>query len=129
MAAHHGNEGTVKVSTNEVAEVQDWSYEDTVDLVEKSAMGDTTKSYLAGLKDGSGSVSCLWDETDTTGQGALVVGASVVLNLYPEGAATGATYKTGTVVVESVSVEGAKDDIVKQSFSFKGAMADAVVGP
>lgn len=127
MPSHHGNEGTVKVGTDEVAEVQDWSYEETADLVEASKMGDTNKTYKVGLIDGGGSISCLWDETDSTGQGALLVGATVTLNLYPEGAATGDTYLTGSVIVESVNKEGAKDDIVKQNFTYKGVLAETVV--
>jgi len=125
--AHHGNEGTVKVATDAIAEVMDWSYEETVDLAEKTAMGDTNKTYLPGHVDGGGSISCNWDETDTNGQGALTIGASVTLNLYPEGAATGDSYYTGTALVESVSHEGAKDDIVKSTFSFKGVLALTVV--
>jgi hypothetical protein len=92
MANHTGSEGTVKVGSNTIAEIRSFSIDETHDAIEKTAMGDSYRSFKTGLLSWSGSIECWWDETDTSGQGALDVGASVTLNLYPEGATTGDIY-------------------------------------
>jgi hypothetical protein len=129
MAYHHGNEGTVKVASNSVAEVQDWAYNEAdIDVQEVSSMGDTAVVPKAsGIKRGDGSVSCLFDETDTNGQEALIVGSEVTLNLYPEGATTGDKYYTGTVVVSRVSMGGGKTGMVTRNFDFVGPLTGATV--
>ena len=129
MAAHHGNEGKVKVGANSVAEVQDWSYdEEPTDVQPKLSMGDTEETYIAsGAKRGSGNVTCLWDETDTTGQGAMTPGATVALGLYPEGDVSGDTELTGNVVIGQVSKKGAKDGLVEATFAFQGVLTEGTV--
>ena len=49
-------------------------------------MGDTARTYKSSLTSFSGSIDVFWDETDTSGQGALTIGSEVTLNVYPEGA-------------------------------------------
>ena len=127
MATTHGNDGIVKIGTDTVAEVVDWSYSETIDLLEDTAMGDTGKTWKSGLKDGSGTINCMWDETDTTGQGTMTTGTDVTLHLMPEGDTTGDTEYTGTVTIESFNVSGGKDSIVSASFTFKGVLSSATV--
>lgn len=131
MAVHHGSEGIVKIGTDTVASVSSWSYDRSTDTVEATALGDTSKSYKPGLQDGSGSLECFWDETDTTGQQALedamASGSNVTLNIYPEGAATGAVYYTGSVAIESLSMTGGTSDLVGASFSFRGFLSRSTV--
>ena len=99
MTTHTGSEGTVKIGANIVAELRNWSVEEQADTIEDTAMGDTARTYLTGLTQWSGSLDCWWDETDTNGQGALTIGASVTLNLYPEGDASTDIYFSGTALV------------------------------
>ena len=93
----HGNDGIVKIGSNAVAEVQNWSYdEEDIAVVEKSSMGDTEAvPYASGCKRGAGAIECLWDNGDTTGQDVLLPGASVALKLYPEGDTSGDTEYSG----------------------------------
>ena len=119
MAVHKGSEGYVKVGANTVAEVRDWSLSESADTIETSSMGDTARSYVTGLTSASGSISVHWDETDSTGQGAMTVGSSVTLNLYPEGADTGDTYATMTAIITEAGVSSSFDGLVEASFSFQ----------
>ena len=119
MATHHGKDGTVKVGANTVAEIKSWSLDESADTVEDTAMGDSAKSYIVGTTDASGTLTCHWDETDTSGQGAMTVGASITLNLYPEGANTGDTYATMTALINSVGVSVDMGDIIERSFGFQ----------
>lgn len=121
MATHHGKLGTCKVGANTVAEIKSWSLDESADTVEDTAMGDSSKTYIVGTTDASGSVTCHWDETDTTGQGAMTVGASVTLNLYPEGADSGDYFATMTALITGVGVSVDMGDIIERSISFQAS--------
>jgi hypothetical protein len=120
MAVHKGSEGLVKIGANTVAEVKSYSIEESGDTVETTSLGDTARTYLPSLTTFSGTIECHWDETDSTGQGALTIGAQVTLNLYPEGDDSGDSYYSGDVIVTGVSRSAAMDDIVAATYSFQG---------
>ena len=123
MANHTGVDGVVKVGTNTVAEVRDWSVNETADTIEDTTMNDTSKTFQAGLKSWNGSLNAFWDETDTNGQEALTVGSSATLTLYPEGATTGDIYYYGTAVVTSVGIANPTNGMVTRSIGFQGSGA------
>ena len=119
MATHAGSEGLVKVGGNTLAEVRSFTLDITGDVIEDTSMGDSFRSYVAGLGSYTASVECFFDETDTA-QNALDVGSSLTLELYPEGAASGDTYFTGTVIVTGKSVNSSFDGMVEVSFTATG---------
>jgi len=123
MATHKGSEGIVKIGSNTVAEVTGFSFDETADTIEDTSLSDSARTYVSDLTSFSGSIDCMWDETDTTGQGAMTAGASVTLNLYPEGATTGDTYYSGTALITSISRANAIGAMVTASFSFQGTGA------
>jgi predicted secreted protein len=120
MATHKGSEGVVKVGANAVAEVKSYSIEETGDTIETTTMGDAARTYTPSLTSWTASVDVFWDETDTTGQGALTTGAEVTLNVYPEGDTTGDSYYTGAAIVTGVSISGSFDGTVDASISLQG---------
>jgi len=123
MATHKGSEGLVKVGSATVAEVKSYSLEESADTIETTKMGDAARTYLPSLTSFSGSIDCFWDETDTSGQVALAVGASVTLVFYPEGADTGDTYYSGTALVTGKTITGSFDGMVEASISVQGTGA------
>ena len=129
MAVHKGQEGFVKVGTNTVAEVKDWTLSESAETIDTTSMGDTTRSYVPSLKSASGSISVRWDETDTTGQGALIAGVEVTLNLYPEGDSSGDTYLSCSAIITEVGTSSSFDGLVEGSFSFQvnGAVTYSLV--
>ena len=129
MATHKGSEGTIRVGANVVAEIRSFTFEQTADTIEDTALGDSVRSYVSGLKQASGSIECFWDETDTSGQGALDAGASVTLNLYPEGAESGDTYFSMTALVTGVTINSSFDGMVEASITFQatGAITETTV--
>ena len=120
MATHLGKEGTVQVGSNAIAEIRGFSIDEQIDTVEDTSMGDSSKSYLASIKDFSGSVDVLYDETDTNGQTALSVGSSVTLNFAPEGTASGDVKLTGTAIVTGKSITSSFDGLVESSITIQG---------
>jgi predicted secreted protein len=120
MATHKGSEGTVKVGSNAVAEIRSYSIEESADILEDTSMGNSARSYKPSLTSFSGSVDVFWDETDTSGQGALSIGSEVTLNVYPEGDTAGDTYYSGSAIVTGVSRTASFDGLVEASISVQG---------
>ena len=123
MATHKGSEGTVKVGSNAVAEIRSYSIEESADTLEDTSMGDSARTYKPSLTSFSGSIDVFWDETDTSGQGALDIGSEVTLNFYPEGDTAGDTYYSGSAIVTGVSRSAAFDGLVEASISVQGTGA------
>lgn len=123
MATHTGSEGTVKVGANAIAEIRSYSIEQTADTTEDTTMGDAWRTHKTTLKAWSGTVDVYWDETDTTGQGALVVGAEVTANFYPEGSTTGDIYLTGTAIVTGKTVSASFDGMIESTITLQGTGA------
>jgi hypothetical protein len=123
MATHAGSEGTVKVGSDAIAEIRSFSLEETADTLEDTTMGDTARTYKSSLTTFTGSVDVFWDETDTAGQGALTIGASVTLNVYPEGDTAGDTYYSGSAIVTGVTRSSSFDGLVEASITVQGSGA------
>ncbi len=119
MTTFKGNNGSVVIGTDILGEVKEFSVTEVSETVEDTEMGDTWRSHLAGLKSWSGAATCHWDDGDTA-QTALTVGASITLNVQPEGATTGNYLLTGTATVTEVGTSNAIDSTVERSFSFVG---------
>jgi hypothetical protein len=121
MATHTGSEGTVKVgSTNDVLEIRSYSVEETADTAEDTSMGDSYRTFKTTLKAWTGSVDVFWDELDTTGQGALIVGSEVTVRFMPEGSASGDAYLTGSAIVTGKTVTGSFDGMVESTITLQG---------
>ena len=123
MATYKGSDGVIKVSANTVAEIRSYSLEETADTLEDTSMGDSARTYKSSLTSFSGSIDVFWDETDTSGQGALTIGSEVTLNVYPEGDASGDTYYAGSAIVTGVTRSGSFDGLVEASVSVQGTGA------
>lgn len=123
MAVYDGNDGVVKVATNVVAEVANFSITETVNMIEKTSMGAAARSYGAGIPSWKGSMTCRWDKSDTTGQGAMTIGAELAGLFYPSGAVSTDEEMSGTIIIEEVGVNVDKEDYVERSFSFQGTGA------
>ncbi len=120
MATHLGKEGTVQVGSNAIAEIRSFSVDESIDVVEDTSMGDSAKTYLASIKDFSGTIDVLFDETDTNGQTALSVGSSVTVNFAPEGTTSGDVKLTGTAIVTGKSVSSSFDGLVESTITIQG---------
>lgn len=89
MTTHTGDEGVVKVGSDAVAEVLDFEFTITHAFIEDPAKGDPAVTGKAGRERSSGRIKCMWDQSDTTGQVAMVSGASVTINCFVEGDTSG----------------------------------------
>ena len=120
MANHVGTNGLVTVAGNTVAELTGFSIEESASTIDNSVLGTTSTSAVAGKTSWTATIDCHWDETDTTGQGAMTVGSTVTIEFLPEGNTTGDTKFTGTAIITGSSKSVAIDSMISQSFSLTG---------
>ena len=123
MANISGNSGDVTISANIVAEVLSFSLTEGVNVIDDTVIGDAADTHLVGTTNWSGSLSCFWDDTDATGQEAMVIGASLEVHLRPEGAGTGNIDFNGTASITSIERSVSNNAIVTANFSFQGTGA------
>lgn len=129
MASYKGCKGVIKVGVNTIAEVRSWNLTETTEILDASALGSCAKVKIAGMTDGTGSITCLWDDTDTMGQGAMINGAEVELNLYPKGDEVGDNIITFQAIITTSGISASYDGIVESTFDFEatGSIVHGVV--
>lgn len=120
MATHTAANGVIKVGANAVAEVTGYSIEYTSDTVEDTVIGDSARTYLPTLKSFTASLDAMWDETDTNGQLALVMGTTVTFSIYPEGDSSGDTYYTGSGIITGRTVSTSVGEMITANFTIQG---------
>lgn len=113
-----------------MGELSDWSYEETAEEIDVSAMGDCTKKFDAGAQKTAGTITAHWDATDAV-QSLVTVGSTVQIEIYPGGNGSGSTFYEsptatgGGATITSVSrAGGGVDGTVSNNFAFtvNGAM-------
>lgn len=114
MAKVKGSAGVVKVGINTVAGVRSFSLDESMTPIEDSDLGTHELTYVTGDITRTGSVECFWDKADTTGQEALVIGASVSLVLSPDNVRT----QTMTALITSVGQANEKQNMVTKNVGF-----------
>lgn len=121
MANLSGNDGDVTISANTIAEVLSFSLTEGVNVIDDTTIGDTSDTHKIGTTNWSGSISCFWDDSDSSGQEAMTIGASVEVHLRPEGAGAGNIDFTGTASVTSIERAVTNNSITTVNFSFQGS--------
>lgn len=127
-APYRGCLGKVKVATTysgtytAIGQLADWNYEGTAEQIDASSMGSCAKSFIAGAKATTGTITCHWDDDDTNGQNVLIVGNTVHLKIYPAGSGSGmGFYRTGTggaVLTSEARSGNGVDGVVGANFGF-----------
>ena len=123
MATVTGQTGVVKLQlagVNEavVGEVTSFTLETSADTIEDSSMGNTSRTYKAGLDSSTVSLECYWDQTDAQ-QLVLDSRATVDFEISPSGTASGSKKYSGTGIVTSKSINASFDGMVEASFNIQ----------
>lgn len=118
-----GNAGNIKLGTNAVAEMKDWTLEVSQEFVDVTAFGDTMRAQMPSFASWSGTASGSYDITDTNGQLALqtawLAGSEVTTaRFYVDSS----KYYTGNCYV-SASISAAVDNVVQVSYTFTSSGA------
>ncbi len=119
MTALAGKAGSVKIGANTVAEIEEWDYAPTADILEKTPFLATSKSHLVGLLDGTGSIKGRHDMTDTNGQLALrtayLNGTQTTLLLY----VNGVNKYTVPALIKDMQIKASVKGLVEITFNFQ----------
>jgi hypothetical protein len=133
MGRYHGRNGRVYMgiaSDTAVAEpvpyLATWSINFTTDKVEVTAMGDSNKTYVAGLPDASGEFSGFHDDATAQTYTAAVDGLARKFYLYPNTSNT-AKYFFGTIFPD-FNINGGVNGATEISSSWSPASTIAKVG-
>lgn len=133
MARVHGKRGKIYMAiasggTAEAIPFQSkWSISAETDDVDVTSFDDGNKTYESGLPDASGDFSGFYDTATAQSYTAAVDGLARKFYLYPTTPSTSGPYWFGTVLAD-FTAEGAIDDAVKVSASWKAASLISKVG-
>lgn len=123
MATIWGKSGLIKLGAVTVAKIIDFDFDEEQTPISDTAMGDTAETHIAGsgISKWSGSCTAHYDSADAA-QISLTIGASVTLNLYPDGSTTGKKYRSGTATLTKRGQTQKMDgDTVRCTFTFQGS--------
>lgn len=120
MATREAKNGLVKVGGVTVAEITKISWDESANLIPDNNLNSTSESHKVGRTKWTATLECAWDPTDTTGQGAMSIGAEVSVEFQPEGAGTGLETVTGTATITGKSRALEEEARITQSFSLEG---------
>ena len=133
MAILHGKNANIYwdsggTDTN-LTQGQSWSVDITHDIVEKTDMGDTWKTYLGGFQDWSASVTCLLPAAgsdislDSGGNpnGMADVAAQLELYLVWDTSTPLYTCVYGDAICNGISFSADKDSAALVTYSFQGS--------
>jgi len=124
MATMHGKSSQVKLTTDIVADMGEWTINASLDTAEETAFGDSWKSYLAGLASWNGTCSGSFNVADAYQLiahnyliAATPVGTTAILRCF-----TNATnYYSGTIFMTGIRITAVIGDVVKIAFTFQGS--------
>lgn len=111
------NGGTLRDISNTLTDV---SFPQSVDTAETSSFGDSAKTYIVGLTDGTLSVSGNFDAT-VDGYIAGTIGFATPLEFEygPEGSTNGLVKYSGNCILTSYEKSGAIGDVVTYSAEYQ----------
>lgn len=133
MANHYtGQEGTLYLEISSVStaigQLQNISVDYTVNTVESTVMGDSTKTFMAGLKEWTATATISYNPTD---QGnintAINSNAELGFIAYPGTAGAGDPKLSGNVIITGLSVSSSTDALVSGDISMQGT-GDLTIG-
>ena len=116
MARIHGKSGRLYVAiasggtAEPIAFISDWSMTAVTDKVEVTSLGDTNKTYVAGLPDAQGTFSGFYDDATAQTYTAATDGVARKFYLYPNVSTTQYFFGTGLF---DFSITDAVNDAVK----------------
>ena len=122
MATFKGKDGVVKVGSNAIGEIRNFSVDESADTIEDTSMGDTARTYKDSLTQFTASIDALFDDGDTA-QTALTIGSSATFSFLPEGDSSGKYSLSGSGIVTGITRSQSYDGLVEISFSLQGSGA------
>lgn len=116
MARYTGKNCTVNVGGNPIGSVIDLNINENAPTQTATALGDTYAQKDVDIIDASASLNVFEDPTDTSGQGALVIGSRLLFEVYPRGSTNTATPIRTFYAYVGTKTQQITRDFVRNSF-------------
>ena len=120
MAVYVGRELVVQLFGDTMTHVRSATVNHAMDLVETTTAAASTKSYSTTVKDWSGSVEVLADNTTSLFDAEILPGSSGTADIRPEGTGSGNVKLSGDCIVTSVEFGIPYDGVVAVSIGLQG---------
>lgn len=121
MTTFTGQNGAIILGTsNAVAEIRGFEITQTGETLDDTVMGDAWRTNKSTFKTWNGSADVLFDDDDTAGQNALVVGAALASKFYPSANSTGQAELSGTIRITERTIKTTYDGLVEMTIQFIG---------
>lgn len=112
MARVRGCVGRVFVGTDECIQTRSWEFTEGGEELEAGEIGDCNNVYEAGVTEVTGTIECncgLVGASPDPAHAALVRGATVTIQVRPEGTEVGKSQREFNATILEVAETGAKD--------------------
>lgn len=126
MTYYSGKNGTLTYNGNSVAKVSNWSFSSSVDTLETTAISDSERSYVPGLRQATGSATIFYYDDAPKPLLERIIGTSAVsesdILLLKLG--WGSKYVQGNVIITSGELNCAVGEVMQATvqFQFTGAV-------
>lgn len=120
MATYTGQDGSITIDGDAVANLRSWSMDYTVNTVESTVMTDDFRTYKQGVKEWSGSADIYYDTTVVGNIEDAITSGQVAFVGYPSDSGSGNPKVSGNIIVTGISVNSTMEGMVEASISFQG---------
>jgi hypothetical protein len=133
MSRRHGRNGrlyagiTSAGTAEPIAFLSTFTIDFSVDFIDVTALGDTTKTYVAGLPDSQGTFGGFWDDATQQLYTAASDGVARKFYLYADASNAAGVYWFGTALFD-FSVASGVDQAVQVSGNWRAASSITKVG-
>ncbi len=123
MAKVVGRGGVVLITAAAVASIESFNIDEAMEPIDNTDLGEQSKVIAAGDLSWSGSITCKWDDADTSGQGAMTIGTSVAVHFEMAGNSSPNDDRTGTALITGRSASVTRGSMVMETFTLQGSGA------
>ncbi len=120
MAVYVGRELVVQLFGDTLTHVRSASVNHTMDTVENTTASASVKTYSTTVKDWSGTIEVLHDNTTDLFDAEILPGSSGTADIRPEGTGSGNVKLSGDCIVTSVDFGIPYDGMVAVSIAVQG---------
>jgi hypothetical protein len=121
MTYYSGKDGTLTYSASLVAKVSNWSFSSSVDTLETTAISDSDRSYVPGLRQYSGSATIFYYDDAPKPLLQRIIGTSAVSesDTLALKLGWGGKYVQGNVIITSGELNCAVGEVMQATIQFQ----------
>jgi len=121
MTYYSGKDGTLTYNGSSVAKVSNWSFSSSVDTLETTAISDSDRSYVPGLRQYSGSATIFYYDDAPKPLLQRIIGTSAVSesDTLALKLGWGNKYVQGNVIITSGELNCAVGEVMQATIQFQ----------